>query len=60
MDKVNTPKFTEISLLLHTQLDVVHWLARTDDDDARTFCRFCHSRMMVTYLLHGTESFLRS
>jgi len=48
MDKVNTPKFTEISLLLHAQLDIVEWLARTDGDDARTFRRFCHSRMLVS------------
>jgi len=48
MDKVNTLKFTEISLLLHAQLDVVEWLARTDGGDARTFRRVCHSRMLVS------------
>jgi len=48
MGKVNTPKFTESSLLLHAQLDVVEWFARTDGDDARIFRRFCHSRMLVS------------
>jgi hypothetical protein len=48
MDKVNTPRFTEISLLLYAQLGVVERLARTDGDDARTFRRFCHSRMLVS------------
>jgi len=47
MDKVNTPKFSEISLLLHAQFHVVEWLARTDGGDARIFRRFCHSRMLV-------------
>jgi hypothetical protein len=42
-------KFTKISLLLHEQLDIVEWLARTDgDDDSRPFRRFCHSRMLVS------------
>jgi hypothetical protein len=48
MDEVNTLKFTEISLLLHAQLDVVERLARTDGDDARTFRTFCHSRTLVS------------
>ena len=49
MDKANTPIFTEIWLLVHAQLDIVEWLARTDgDDDYRTFRRFCHSRMLVS------------
>jgi hypothetical protein len=40
MDKVKAPKFTEIALILHAQLDVVEWLSRTaDGDDVRTFRR---------------------